>query len=264
MSRGDPVVVRVLDAEELDVYGPRIAAVEAAVDYPLGADRFCIDHGADYFAFFRRLGRLRYVIAECGLELLAMLAVIERELVDGPAWYVGDLKLAPGGEGLALTRRLLAVASAEAGPSRAYGISMNPATDAPNRIVRLLARLVPETRVATTLGFYTVDAIQMRHLEGLVAAHRGPLGYLSLAGIKDIVLQSTGRPMPLVHVQYGPDAEPAGHRPIEGGAHMFCTPVGDALDRSVREHGGVPMATATVVQVGMNSTDWSFVLSSDI
>ena len=119
-------------------------------------------------------------------------------------------------------------------------------------------------RVATTLNFYTVDAVEMRQLEGLVAEHRGPLGYLSLAGIKDIVLQSTGRPMPLVHVQHGPGAEPAGHRPIDGGAHMFCSPVGDALDRSVREHGVVPMATATVLQLGMSSADWSFVLSSDI
>jgi hypothetical protein len=264
MSRADPIIVRAPHARELDAYGRRIAAIEAAVDYPLGTDRFHIDHGADYFAFFRRLGRLRYVIAERTGQLLAMLAATERRLADGPAWYLGDLKLAPAGQGLALTRRLLAVARDGGGPARAYGISMNPGDGTPNRVVRLLAKLAPEMRVAATLNFYSVDGAQMRELADLVATHRGPLGYLSLAGIKDIVLHSTGRPMRLVHVQHGPCAEAAAEDPIDGGSHMFCTPEGDALDRSVRERGCRPMASATVIQAGMGDTDWSFVLSSDI
>jgi hypothetical protein len=256
--------VRVLRDDEHAEYGPQIAAIESAVDYPLGTDRFHIDHGADYFGFFRRLGRLRYVVAERDGQLVAMLAAVERALSDGPAWYLGDLKLAPGGEGLALSRRLLEEVRHQAGPVRAYGISMNPGDGSANRVVRLLSRLAPDLTLGETLNLYSLDANEMLDLAQVLAEHRGPLQYLSLTGTKDIVLASSGAAMPLLHVQFGPCAE-AGHgAPIPGGVHMFCTPAGDALDAAVRNREFKPTATASILHVDMAGVDWSFVLTSDI
>ena len=45
-----------LRAEDRPAYQDRVAALERLASYPLGDDRFELDHGPDYFAFFDRLG----------------------------------------------------------------------------------------------------------------------------------------------------------------------------------------------------------------
>jgi hypothetical protein len=44
-------------------YAERVVQLEAGASYPLGDDRFTLDHGEDYFAFFDRLGHARHVLA---------------------------------------------------------------------------------------------------------------------------------------------------------------------------------------------------------
>ena len=50
--------IRELHNEEWEIFQSRIAGLEKGTSYPLGKDRFEIDHGEDYFAFFTRLGQL--------------------------------------------------------------------------------------------------------------------------------------------------------------------------------------------------------------
>ncbi len=109
-----------------------------------------------------------------------------------------------------------------------------------------------------------VDAEEMLDLADVLTEQRGTLQYLSLAGTKDIVLKSTGMPMPLLHAQFGPHAQAGCVAPSRDGVHMFCAPDGDALDSAVRSRGYEPTATASIVHVGMADVDWSFVLTSDI
>ena len=54
---------------------------------------------------------------------------------------------------------------------------------------------------------YSLNQEEMNEHAPVVEKHRGPLSYMTLHGIKDIVLQSTGKPMDLAHVQFGPCAE---------------------------------------------------------
>ena len=130
--------------------------------------------------------------------------------------------------------------------------------------LRLLSRLAPDLTSGATLNLYSLDASEMLDLAGVLTAQRGTLQYLSLAGTKDIVLESTGTAMPLLHVQFGPYAQAGRSAPSREGVHMFCTPAGDALDSAVRSRGYEPTATASIVHVGMAEVDWSFVLTSDI
>ena len=143
---------------------------------------------------------------------------------------------------------------------------MNPADGAPNRVARLLLRSRSQSRLRAgpVLQLYGLDAVAMRQLEPIMRASRGELGYLSLTGTKDIVLASTGAPMPLLHVQLGPSSAPDRQAPEPDAVHMFCTPDADALDCAVRGVGHVPIASAMVLQVGMDQVDGSFVLTRDI
>ena len=255
------ITIRVLAPAELPGFGRQLAALERDITYPLGDDRFRIDHGPDYFRFFARMGRLRYLAALREEAIVGGLAAIERHLPD-PVLYVGDLKVAPDGRGLG--RRLAAALATLAEGSPVYGISMNPGDGAPNRVVGMLTRAFPALSRAADLSFYTLDTTTMRDFQPVLESHRGPSGFLSLRGIKDIVLASTGAPMELWHTQFGPTGDIQRTEPVPGGAHMFCTPTGDGLDRAAQDQGLSPSASATIVSNRMTDQDWGFVLTSEI
>jgi len=259
-----------LTAETFPIYQERIAALEKIAWYPLGEDSFQIDHGRDYFAFFRRMGQLEYYICVDGDEVAAVGAGVLRSSPKG--WYLGDLKVHLKYRGQRLPLKMLSKAFL---PNylrcrRGYAISMNPSDGSPNRIVRLLQnfRWAP-IHFATKLWIYSLDTQAMRHCEPILRAHRGPVGYLSLQGIKDLILKSTGAPLPLIHVQFGPNADHRIREPVPGATHMFACPDGDALQSALAAAGINPTASASIVHHGMNrlspkGLDWNFVLTSEI
>lgn len=249
-----------------DAFRARIAALEEGVTYPLGGDRFSLDHGDDYFAFFDRLGAVTYYAALDGERVVGVGCGILRDLLGGPAWYLCDLKVHPAYRGRWVPTTLLLHAVPRYYPrcGRGYGITMDP-SDGENPVVRLFSRVpLIQAPVAARLVFYSLGAAAMADVAPLVARHRGPLSYRSLRGIKDIVLQSTGAPMPLWHVQHGPMAEAGEPRPAPDGVHMFCTPEGSALHLDVQGTGLEPDATATVLAHRMGDRTYDFVLTSDI
>lgn len=259
--------IRTLDREGRAAHAAGIAALDGGARYPLGADAFSIDHGADYFAFFDRLGEVRYEVALDEGRVVAAAARVLRRLGGRPIWYLCGLKVAPSHRGRHLPFRIAshALPSALRASTRGYGISMNPGDGSENRVVRLLARMkVVPLSAACELVFFSLDAGAMRAAAPMVEAHRGPVSYLSLRGVKDIVLESTGAPMPLWHVQFGPNAAPGVSAPVDGGTHMFCAPRGDALTEAALAAGLTPSATATVVQRGLSDEDFRAVLTSEI
>lgn len=246
--------------------GP-VAALESSARYPLGTDQFRIDHGADYFRFFDRLGALAYYVAADEGGVVAVGCGVLRDLPGfGPAWYVGDLKVRPERRGEHVPLRMLAAAFPAEYPRcrRGYGISMDP-PEGENRVLRIFRRfpLVPLSHAAT-LEIFSFDAEAMRRVESLVRAQRGPLRYLSLRGTKDLVLESTGAPLPLVHVQHGPLGAEGEQQPTDGAVHMLAVPRGDALGEELRAAGHAPGATATVIAHRMDGYDWRRVLTSEI
>lgn len=266
-------------------FAERVRGLERGVSYPLGDDRFEIDHGDDPFAFFDRLGEARYFAAldgdasnggtsddtvSGGDALLGGLAAVLRALPGGTeAWYLCDLKARAGVRGARVSVPLFETAVAALAPrcECAYGISMDPGDGGPNRVVRLIERAAAgRFEKAATLEFFTFDARAMARVEPLVREHRGDLGYLRLTGVKDIVLASTGAPMPLVHVQIGPfaDGRASEPGPVPNGAHMLCAPTDDDLARGLRDAGHSPTARASIVQTGLQHEDWRWVLSSDV
>ncbi len=249
-----------------------IASLEASARYPLGDDWFRLDHGNDYFAFFRRMGDLHYYAAQTDDQIAAVGAGIVRRVPfhqggrSRRAWYLCDLKVGPPFRGRRLPQKLMSRAFLPCylRCRRGYAISMNPAAGA-NRVVHLIERFRwARIRFAGTLLIFSLDADTMRRLQPLVEAHRGPVSYLSLRGKKDLILGSTGTPLPLIHAQFGTCAEAGGMAPVDGHTHMFCAPEGDALAEAIARQGLVPSATASIVAHGMPGCDWRFVLTSDI
>eukprot|EP01127_Copromyxa_protea_P016622 TRINITY_DN4965_c0_g1_i3.p1 TRINITY_DN4965_c0_g1~~TRINITY_DN4965_c0_g1_i3.p1 ORF type:complete len:172 (-),score=29.64 TRINITY_DN4965_c0_g1_i3:48-563(-) len=155
-----------------------------------------------------------------------------------------------------------------------YGIGMKPpaSSDKPETPMAKIIKhfkLIP-TEVSTTLNLFSLEKNEIERVLSLLREHRGDIGFLSLAGIKDIVLGSTGAPMPLLHVHWGhrPEGPPelSGiyyEEPQEGYQHMFCIPEGDPLLPLIEELNFKPTATASILSSSMKS-DWKFVLTSEI
>jgi hypothetical protein len=97
-----------------------------------------------------------------------------------------------------------------------------------------------------------------------VVAALGPVTFFDPHGTKDIVLASTGLPMPLLHVQHGPLTRGGPSSPRPGSVHMLSLPEGHELSLRLTSLGIASGATASVLQVGMDDFDWSWVLTSDI
>lgn len=254
-------------------FGPRIAALEHGITYPLGEDRFEIRHGSDYFAFFRRLGELAYFVALDGPALVGVLAAVLRRLPSSTGWtrvwYLCDWKVfpsAPRGTGKALLDTFVRFLELRGRPRAAYAISMNSASG-DNRLARAMRRWpAPAPAIAGKLELYSLTAEAMRHAAPLLAT-RGPLRYLSLAGIKDIVLASTGKPLQLLHVQHDePDDEQAAGQaePLDGATHMFCLLESDVRIPELRRSRILPSATATVFVRFPLDIDFASIRTRDI
>ncbi len=257
-------------------FQPGIQAIEAAVKYPLGTDFFQIDHGSDYFAFFDRLGEVHYYVALAETEggtVAAVGAAVLRQVPfcqgepPRPTWYLCDLKVHPSHQGKHLSWRLLRqgyLTHLGLAP-QGYAISMNPTDGRPNPLVSLLQRFSPLAFSHTaTLGIYALDAATMELAEPILQAHRGAISYLSLQGMKDLRLESTGRSLPLLHAQWGKMGDCTLPRPQAGYTHMFCAPEADPLALALANHQIYPTATASIISHGMVSCDWQFILTSDI
>ncbi|MBX3470627.1 MAG: hypothetical protein KF878_27480 [Planctomycetes bacterium] len=252
----------------------RLAALERLASYPLGQDTFVLDHGADYFAFFDRLGEVVYAAALDGERLAAVCCGMLRQVAmrQGEAprrtWYLADLKVHPDYRGQRLPLRMLArlFPCSYLRCARAYGVTMDPPGAAESRVVRLARRWRwSPARPAGRLLLWSLDQDQMTRAAPLVVARRGPVAFRSLEGVKDLVLGSTGRRLPLLHAEWGaapgPGVVPA---PLADHVHMVCAPEGDALARDLAGLGLAPGATATIIAHRMSDADWRFVLTSEI
>lgn len=259
--------IRECSAVEASEFADELAAFERQFRYPLGDDFFSIDHGADYLAFFRTLGKPRLLLALDGTRIAGVLVAVERQAERGPRmFYLGDLKVDPERSGALLGIRLLHAFDALACGEPAYGVSMNP-SQGRNRLAALLAR-VPgaDVRIATRLVFFSLDYDAWRRVERLCREAFGAIGWVDHRGRKDIVLESTGAPMPLLHLQHGPFARLESDGPREGHVHMFCVPDSHELVAAIARAGCTPAAHATVLARRCHGVDagWSFVLTSDI
>ena len=148
---------------------------------------------------------------------------------------------------------------------RGYAVTIDPIDQSENAIVRMLQNfpMIPFS-VATKLGVIMLDTELMEEVDPILRRHRGPISYSSAAGIRDIVPESGGEPLPVLHAQFGPCAQPGYKDPVDAHSHMFCAPLEDALIKDLAIRGIRPVTTITVVHHRLDSWKWQFILTNEI
>ncbi len=260
-----------MDATNRQRWVPGIVALEAGASYPLGSDRFTIDHGADYFAFFERMGELRYYLAVEGEEVLAVgCGILRRE---PRVWYLCDVKVRADARGRHIPLWMMdhGFLPNYLRCQRGYAVTMDPPTGE-NRVVRLAMRFRwLSVGVGPKLRIWSLTAADAARVSPVLERHRGVVRWNSLVGVKDLVLASTGRPMALLHAEFGPERGPERgpdrgpkRLPVDGAVHMFCAPDGDALTSELAAAGVLPSASASIIHHRMGAQDWRFVRTDEI
>lgn len=220
----------VVPPEGLAPYVEGLRALERAVTYPIddGRDRFYIDHGAAYGAFYAGLGsKARFVLALDGDRPVGLLAGALKATWDArgrrqDAAYLGDLKLAPAWRGRGVMARLMwwglrqvatnpdlrgwRVAFGAAMRGERGDLSRAATGSSPMRWMRPAARL--------SLWFTSVEALRALPAGGpasptspglLLSAPDAP-PFTDTDGRKDLRLVSSGARWPLVHLPAPPTA----------------------------------------------------------
>lgn len=254
MSDGLEIVA--LTPEERASWIPAYRALEAERWYPLGTDRFRIDHGEDPFRFVDGLGSSQSFAAVLRGELVGWLTVVHRVGVDGtPLAYVCDFKTSANAPPMAAWGLLRAGFAARSASGPGYAVLMDGA-DGPGRLARTLLSRGARAGIelGPTLVIYGTDAEGWNALCPMIEARRGPTQLRNLVGVKDIVLESSGRPMALLHAQWGRWAQGPAIAPQRGAVHMFCAACGDDLDQVARTTSAVTeMGRARVLHRGLRA-----------
>jgi hypothetical protein len=256
--------------ENLARWQGELEALEMRASYPLGSDTFRISHGKDYFAFFERLGDVRYYAWENDGQLVAVGCGVLRK---NPArWYLADVKVRADFRGqhlpIAMLKRAFFQNWLRCG--KGYAVAMNPADGSEPKSARLLQHFgwIPPSLISSfQLHIYSADVDKMRSVLPLVTQQSG-LGrphFVSLKGVKDLIFESTKQPLSLLHAKFGDSVDERTFRePQKGSTHMWCCPAQSPLAAALSQVGEAPSATATVLQHRLGGFDWRRLDTSEI
>lgn len=263
--------IKRIESSERSAFQGRLRGLEHSFIYPYGSDSFRIDHGEDYFRFFDRLGEVAYYVVTSNGTLCGVAAAVLRKMPYGKSgqtvdsWYLCDLKVHPDFRGNGLTMKIFrkGLLASLIKSRRGFAVTMNSV--GPNRIVKMLAK-APFTPLGlhSVLDFFTMSEEQALSCRSVIESERGTISFLTLKGVKDLVLTSTSKPLPLSHIQFGPLAQQGSNDPMPNHQHMIAAPQGDALGKKLIALGIKPDAQASIVHFRMPNTDFRYLLTSDI
>ena len=147
-------------------------------------------------------------------------------------WYLADLKVHPDYRRrhlpIAMLRRAFFSNWLKCG--RGYAIAMNPSDGRVPAGVRLLDHfkwIPPSLFRSEQLDIWSGDVDAAARAVSVFGDLGDSAHFVSLAGIKDLVLESTQQPLALLHLRIAPDAVRAcGPQPgpQPGHVHMWCAP----------------------------------------
>lgn len=235
--------------------------------YPLGADHFSINHGNDYLAFFRRIGEPVIRGVTDGDTIAALGAgVISRRW---QAWYLCDMKVTPRYRGRKFPRKLFIrnFFFNYLRCRRGFALNMETIDGAKNPIQKIMQTL-PWTplKVGARVLFFYADAEATQRAVSLLEKDRPRIFFVNIQSKKNLVLKSTGKGIPLLHLEWGersPDDETVDF-PQPEMLHMWCLAEDDPLVKELALVGIQPKASGLIFQHGMDKFNWSQLRTSEL
>jgi hypothetical protein len=117
-------------------------------------------------------------------------------------------------------------------------------------------------KVGARILFFYEDAQSTK--AALKILNRPNAHFSTLSGKKDLILKSTGLPIPLLHLEWGDSAKDAVHGPVEGKLHMWCLPASDPKIVHLERAGIKPKASGLIYHHGMKDFSWDELRTSEL
>lgn len=94
---------------EREEYNLKLREFEKQFTYPLGNEKFYIEHGkqSDYFSFFEKLGKPNIMVLEKDDKVIGVCSAVLREINQQKYWYLCDFKIQEEHRGKKLYRLLM-------------------------------------------------------------------------------------------------------------------------------------------------------------
>lgn len=238
--------------------------------YPLGNDQFKISHGNNYYTFFNRIGDPQMIVVTDNQNIIATgCAVLRKNPNDQWTWYLCDLKVNKSYRNQWIPYKILKNAYHLSNiTNKAYGITMNDSSGS-NKVVSLINKIpLVKFKVAGILYIYQVNANTMRSVQPLLEQYYLTVSYVSILGIKDLILESTGEPLKLLHVNYDIYGRSKyGNYTttiIDNYEYMFCLFQNHPIKKILDNNNIVTNITATIIQSNMDDYQWDFIQTHEI
>ena len=112
--------------------------------------------------------------------------------------------------------------------------------------------------------FYYEDASVTKQAIQLLETSRRNIHFSSLKGSKDLVLKSTGNPIPLLHMEWGHEKRGNVLSPQHDNLHMWCMGESDPLNVKLNSIGIIPKAKGKIFHHRLNRVNWSDLRTSEL
>jgi hypothetical protein len=247
--------------------------------YPLNdKEKFRIDHGPNYFAFFDRMGKtyMQLAIDKSTSNIVGTGCGVLRKIpFNCQAWYICDLKIQKEYRNKWIPWKMLINNISLVGiTNKAYGVSMNNGT--PNKIVEFIQKMTYPIKFsyAGNLIIYSLDFDRMKKIIKIIELFKGGTFFVSLKNQKDLIMQSNNNKMKLLHLNYNKYDKYTDKtyntivdEPDVDSIHMFCLHEKDPLVQHLSNLGITSDSNASIVHHGLDfikPTGWNFIQTSEI
>ncbi len=253
-----------LTEKSLPLWQKPLEIFETNFRYPLGNDEFTISHGKNYLSFVERIGPHATYCAHIGNTVIAVGGgTISRRF---KVWYLCDMKVHPEHRGKKIPRKLFQkfFLFNYLKCRRGFALNMESSDGKKNPITKILETL-PWTplHIGARIHFFYEDHKSTK--DALKILNRPNAHFSSLSGKKDLILKSTGAPIPLLHFEWGDTAPDfASAFPQEGMLHMWCLPVNDPKILQLERKGILPKASGLIYHHGMKNFSWKELRTSEL
>lgn len=251
--------------QNLDLWKSSLHQFEEHFTYPLGEDSFSIDHGEDYLAFFKRMGNAHLYATEKDGKIVAVGAGIIQERFK--AWYLCDMKVHPEHRGqkipVKMFRRYFLPCYLKC--QKGFALNMEESTGKKNPITKIMETLpwTPLKQGARIL-FYYEDAAKTLNAMDVLKSIRPGISFSSLNGIKDLVLKSTSKAIPLMHMEWNQKTPGNSNQPLADHLHMWCLDEKSEINKKLSDIGITPKASGLIFHHRLSHLDWNELRTSEL
>lgn len=240
--------------------------------YPLGAtDRFRIRHGQRYTAFFHRLGETLYRASyDEHRDIVATCAAVLRPApgcAGTRAWYLGDARVREDhlGRRLPLQTMQGVLGQCVKRCNAIFAVEMGVGE---SRILKLLQYSCPGTSFSVIhLNVYMLPGSVARDNPDVLYHTFGADGtvFLNLTGVKDLVLESTGTPMKLLHVHPRDRTQATDvHSCLVDASAMYCMCAVQGSKLAVLLDQLTTPCPAKIIHANMHNADWNQLSTAEV